>query len=100
MPPNSRKSKSIPLNISCATLRKDGNEVPLGTSVRLAGAAAMLCAQMLFTYAPFMQRLFHTAPLDAGAWLRITGVTTLALAAVELEKWICASRRHSPGFGK
>jgi hypothetical protein len=35
-----------------------------------------------------MQHLFQTAPLDAGAWLRIAGVTVLSFAAVELEKWI------------
>ena len=33
----------------------------------LVGAAAMIGAQLLFTYAPFMQHLFHTAPIDAGA---------------------------------
>ena len=54
----------------------------------LVGAACMIGAQLLFTYAPFMQHLFHTAPLDAGAWLRITGVALLSFAAIELEKWI------------
>lgn len=48
----------------------------------------MIGAQLLFTYAPFMQHLFHTAPLDAGAWLRITAVATLSFALIELEKWL------------
>lgn len=52
------------------------------------GASAMIGAQLLFTYAPFMQQLFHTAPLAGGAWLRIAGVAALAFVLVELEKWI------------
>jgi cation-transporting ATPase F len=53
----------------------------------LLGSACMIGAQLLFTYAPFMQNLFHTAPLDAGAWLRITGIALLSFGAIELEKW-------------
>jgi Ca2+-transporting ATPase len=60
----------------------------------LVGAAFMIGAQLLFTYAPFMQHLFHTAPLDAGAWLRITGVALLSFAAIELEKWIRFGRHR------
>lgn len=54
----------------------------------VAGAAGMVAAQMLFTYAPFMQQLFHTQPLTGGSWLRIGGVAVLSFLAVELEKWI------------
>ena len=54
----------------------------------LIGAAAMIGAQLLFTYAPVMNRLFHTAPISGEAWLRIVVVAAAAFAAVELEKWI------------
>jgi len=54
----------------------------------LLGAATMIGAQLLFTYAPFMNHLFHTAPLDGGSWLRIIGVAALSFAVVEFEKWI------------
>ena len=54
----------------------------------LAGSFAMLAAQLLLTYAPVMNRLFHTAPVSAGAWLRITAVAAFTFAAVELEKWV------------
>lgn len=54
----------------------------------VAGTLAMLCAQLLFTYAPVMNTLFHTAPISAGSWLRIAGVAVLAGAVVELEKWL------------
>ena len=70
----------------------------------LVGAAAMIGAQLLFTYAPFMQllftyapfmqHLFHTASLDAGAWLRIAGVALLSFGAVELAKWIRVGRHR------
>ncbi|MCI0537541.1 MAG: cation transporting ATPase C-terminal domain-containing protein [Verrucomicrobiales bacterium] len=54
----------------------------------IGGALAMLAAQLLFTYAPVMNTLFHTAPIDAGSWLRIAGVAGAAFVTVELEKWL------------
>ena len=52
----------------------------------IAGALSMIGCQLFFTYAPIMNKLFHTAPLDLGSWLRITVVALLSFAAVELEK--------------
>ncbi|MBE2284823.1 MAG: cation-transporting P-type ATPase [Prosthecobacter sp.] len=79
--------------MSCRSLNHSLLYVGLFSNpLALVGAAAMIGAQLLFTYAPFMQHLFHTAPLDAGAWLRIAGVTALSFAAVELEKWIRLGR--------
>lgn len=54
----------------------------------IAGSLTMLGAQFLFTYAPVMNDLFHTAPIDAQSWFRIAAVTGAALVAVEIEKWI------------
>ena len=54
----------------------------------IAGSLAMLGAQLLFTYVPLMNRLFHSAPIEPESWLRILGVAGTALVAVELEKWI------------
>ncbi|HUG71042.1 MAG TPA: cation-transporting P-type ATPase [Pirellulaceae bacterium] len=54
----------------------------------VAGSLTMLGAQLLFTYLPVMNTLFHTAPISAESWLRIAGVAAGAFAAVELEKWI------------
>ncbi len=61
----------------------------------LAGIAAMVTAQWLFTYAPLMNRLFHSAPIPAEAWIRIGGVGLLAYSAVGLEKWIRFGRQYS-----
>ena len=54
----------------------------------IVGSLAMLGAQLLFTYAPMMNKLFHSAPMDAEAWLRIAIVAGASFAVVELEKWI------------
>jgi Ca2+-transporting ATPase len=54
----------------------------------IAGSLAMLGAQLLLTYVPVMNRLFHTAPINTESWLRIAVVAVLAFVAVEIEKWI------------
>jgi Ca2+-transporting ATPase len=59
------------------------------------GIIVMLTLQLLFTYLPFLNRLFDTAPLAPGAW---AGILTIGLAIyllVELEKRI--RRRGTPG---
>ena len=59
----------------------------------VGGALAMVGAQLLFTYAPVMNRLFHSAPISAAAWLRIVGVAVTVFLVVEVEKWL---RRRWP----
>jgi len=54
----------------------------------IVGACAMLGVQLLFTYTPVMNRLFHTAPISVETWLRIAGVAILAFSVVEIEKWL------------
>ena len=75
--------------MSCRSLNHSVLSIGLFSNpLAILGAAGMIGAQLLFTYAPFMQHLFHTAPLDAGAWLRITAVAALSFALIELEKWV------------
>jgi len=54
----------------------------------IAGSLAMLAAQLLLTYTPVMNKLFHTAPISAESWLRIVGVAAVAFTIVEIEKWL------------
>jgi Ca2+-transporting ATPase len=54
----------------------------------IVGALAMVGAQLLFTYAPLMNRLFHTAPIPVESWLRIVAAAAAVFAAVEVEKWM------------
>jgi magnesium-transporting ATPase (P-type) len=64
----------------------------------LGGVAAMIAAQLLFTYAPFMNQLFQSAPIGAEAWLHIFAVATIAYVVVGLEKLI--RLRLAGGSGK
>jgi magnesium-transporting ATPase (P-type) len=54
----------------------------------LVGVAAMIAAQVAFTYAPFMNVAFHSAPLDAAAWPRVIAVALAASLIVGFEKWV------------
>jgi cation-transporting ATPase F len=54
----------------------------------VAGVVAMALLQLLFTYAPFMNDLFLTAPTSLEDWTRVLGVSLLGYLVVELEKWI------------
>ena len=57
-----------------------GNPVAFWVSVLLVGF------QLLFTYAPPMQQVFHTAPLDGASWLLILALGLAKFLAVEAEK--------------
>jgi magnesium-transporting ATPase (P-type) len=64
-------------------------KVPLFSNPWLwAGIGAMTAVQLAFAHVPFMNRIFHTAPLDAAGWLRVLCVGASVLIAVETEKAI------------
>jgi len=52
----------------------------------LQAIGLLLVLQVAFTHVPLMQGLFHTAALDASAWLRIVAAGALVLVALEIEK--------------
>ena len=58
---------------------------------------SLLLFQLLYTYAPFMQKLFGTADIGWNEWLRITCFGVALLLAVEGEKWLwrAASKENS-----
>jgi len=60
----------------------------------IGGSLAMLAAQLLFTYTPLMNTLFHTAPISGESWLRILAVAAASFVAVEFEKWIRFGRHR------
>lgn len=62
----------------------------------VAGAFLMLASQILFTYVPLMNRLFHSVPIGGGSWLRIGIVAAAVFWIVELEKWL----RYGRGRGE
>lgn len=65
----------------------------------LGGVVAMMAAQLLFTHAPLMNRLFHTSPISGETWLKIAAVGAAAFLATEAKKWLAqraAARRQAP----
>jgi cation-transporting ATPase F len=58
----------------------------------LVGAAGMLLSQVGFTYLPFMNTLFHSAPMPLISWLWVVMAGAVAFLVVGLEKWL----RHRP----
>jgi len=59
----------------------------------IVGIAATWLAQLGFTYVPILNRLFHTAPIRAEAWIFIVAIGVFTFTVVELEKWL---RFHKP----
>lgn len=53
----------------------------------LVGVALTVGLQLLLTYVPFMNALFHTAPLGWQPWLVVFILSAAAYVVVELEKW-------------
>ena len=60
----------------------------------LVGVAIMIVLQLAFTYVPFMNTIFHSAPIDPVWWLSILGVGLAIYLIVEAEKWL--RRRLAP----
>ncbi len=58
----------------------------------IAGAVLMALVQLFFTYVPFMNRLFGSAPLSLTLWLDVLGVSIAAFLVIEFEKWIRRKR--------
>lgn len=54
----------------------------------VGGALLMVLIQLLFTYAPFMNTLFSSAPIQPSLWLGVIVVGLLAYIMIEIEKWL------------
>lgn len=54
----------------------------------IGGAVVMVLIQMLFTYAPFMNRLFGSAPMSLILWIDVIAVSLVAFAIIEFEKLV------------
>ncbi len=79
--------------INCRSLTRSAFSLPLsGNRFVPLGLAAAIGLQLLFTYAPFMQKLFGSAPMAPMAWLRVLGAAVAGFCVVELEKRLFGSR--------
>jgi Ca2+-transporting ATPase len=52
------------------------------------GVTIMLILQVMFTYLPAMNLMFHSAPISFGAWGRILAVSVITSFVVGAEKWL------------
>jgi Ca2+-transporting ATPase len=61
-----------------------------------AGAGALILIQLLFTYAPFMNRFLSSAPLPLIDWGLIVAAGIITYSIIEIEKWLRrrSARRH------
>ena len=74
---------------NCRCLQRSAFTIGLFTNRWvIAGSLGMVAAQMVFTYAPLMNQLFHSAPISGWSWLRVLAVAAVAFVAVEIEKWL------------
>lgn len=53
-----------------------------------ASVLALIAIQALYTYTPFMNGLFHSAPLGAGAWARIVVIAAVSYVVIEILKYL------------
>ena len=58
----------------------------------LGGVALQLVAQAVLTYAPVMNRVFGTAPIDAGVWLRILAAAAVISVVITVDKHVALRR--------
>ena len=73
--------------VNCRSLHRSIFRIGWFSNPRLLlGITATLGLQIVFTYAPLMNRYLHTAPIAAGVWLRIAAIALAAFALVEVEK--------------
>ncbi len=54
----------------------------------IIGIGAMLGLQLLYTYAPFMNALFGSAPIPLEMWLDVLAFGVATYLIVEIEKWL------------
>ncbi|MCL5886758.1 MAG: cation transporting ATPase C-terminal domain-containing protein [Actinobacteria bacterium] len=52
------------------------------------GIASILVLQAIFIYAPFMNSIFGSAPLEPGQILMAAAAGTIILPVISFEKWL------------
>lgn len=75
-------------NVRHFTAHALGRDTIYGNPVAFWAGVTLIGLQLLFTYAPPMQQLFHTAALDTLSWSIILGLSLAKFFAVEAEKWL------------
>ncbi|MEA2115814.1 MAG: cation-transporting P-type ATPase [Thermodesulfobacteriota bacterium] len=72
---------------NCRSLSKSIFQLGIFTNMWVfGGVAVMLLIQIVYTYLPIMNRLFHSAAIGADSWTRIMLAGLVAFVIVEAEK--------------
>jgi magnesium-transporting ATPase (P-type) len=79
--------------LNCRSLRYSMFQLGLFSNLWIwGGIAAMAMSQLLFTYSPLMNQLFHTAPIGLMDWLHILVVGVIIYLVINAEKTFRRSR--------
>ena len=74
--------------LNCRSLNRSFFRLaPFGNPMIWVGIAATAVAQLLFTYMPIFQQLFHTDSVSANVWLRVVVVGVTAFVIIEIVKY-------------
>jgi Ca2+-transporting ATPase len=72
---------------NCRSLTKSIFKLGLFTNIWVFfGVTAMMLIQMVYTYVPVMNQLFHSTAIGFGSWMRIMLAGVIGFLIVELEK--------------
>jgi len=72
---------------NCRSLTKSIFQLGLFTNLWVfAGVAVMLLIQVVYTYVPIMNQLFHSTAIGLGSWARIILAGAIGFVIVEVEK--------------
>lgn len=75
--------------LSCRSLSRSMFRIGLFSNCWVpVGIALMAAAQVLFTFTPQMNRLFHSAPIPRLAWIGIAAIGLATYIIVGFEKWV------------
>ena len=84
--------------LNCRSLTHSAFRIPCFSNPWLwGGIGIMATCQLMFTYLPIMNRLFHSAPIRAETWLHVGIVGAVIFLIVEFEKWVRGGSRTGSG---
>jgi magnesium-transporting ATPase (P-type) len=74
---------------NCRSLTKSMFKIGIFTNPWvLVGSGVTIALQLMFTYAPFMNRVFYSAPISGKDWLMIIAIAIGVYLLIGLEKWL------------
>ncbi len=82
---------------NCRSLRKSVFKMnPFSNKWVWIGVTVMFSLQLLYIYAPFMNNIFGSHPIQGIMWVRIMLAGLVAFIIVELEKWLYRKQKDKP----